>query len=91
MKSAQDCAAASWVSARELRRCVGLGPPAHAGGARPAPSEIDLARDGWPIGQCFRASEACSPPSFFNCCFQTPELLFLWTPLSYSGPISASS
>lgn len=91
MKSAQDCAAASWVSARELRRCVGLGSPARAGGARPAPSEIDLAKDGWPIGQYFHANEACSPPSSSNYCFQTPAVLFLWTPLSYSGPVSASS
>ena len=80
VKQAQDCATTSWVSAHELRRCAGLGSRAHAGGARLAPSETDLERDGFPRGQCFRVSGACSPRSFFNCCFQIPKALFLWSP-----------
>lgn len=46
MKSAQDCAATFLESAHEPQRCVGLDSQAHGGGARPAPSEIDLTRDG---------------------------------------------
>ena len=83
---AQDYVTASLASAHVLRHCVGLGPLVHAGGARPAPSEIGLATDGWP-----QASEACWPPSFFNCCFQRQEALFLWNPLSYLGLASAAS
>ena len=82
---AQDYVTVSLASAHVLRHCVGLGPQVHAGGAHPAPSEIDLAIDGWP-----QVSEAYWPRSFFNCCFQTPEALFLWTPLSYLGPALAT-
>ena len=50
MKLAQDYATTSLASAHVPQHCVDLDSPAHAGGARPVPSEIDLVKDDWPIG-----------------------------------------